>query len=141
MYNDDPDKLTHSEACVNYDVALPCIKAASNSVKEHGYNMTTFPGEEELYSMTRQLQQQGQTDKRLKYNTDGVTRFNKMDEVLILETSSAYNKATCDKASFDHYKAMFGLLSVLRTTAEKYEFASLDMFKELKIHFVHVHGM
>lgn len=79
LYDDDVDKLEHSEACVNYDLALPRIKDALQMLKRRGINVATYPGKEELLSMTKQLQQQGQTDKRHKYNADGVVRFNKVE--------------------------------------------------------------
>lgn len=110
-------------------------------VKKKGANVVTYPGEEELLSMTKQLQQQRQTDTWHKYNADGIVRFNQIDEILILETSSAYEKATSDKPAFDHYKAMFELLSVLRTLTEKYPYTPFDEYKLLNIHFIHIHGM
>jgi hypothetical protein len=36
-----------------------------------------------------------------------------------LETSSAYNSASDEKVSFDHYEAMLGLLAMIKTIAEE----------------------
>ncbi|KAG0745649.1 hypothetical protein G6F57_008164 [Rhizopus arrhizus] len=50
---------------------------------------------------------------------DGAVRCESTDEILILETSSAYNSASDEKVSFDHYEAMFGLLAMMKTIAEE----------------------
>lgn len=89
--------------------------------------------------MTSELVKDGQTDGRYKYYADGVLRVNNL-EVLIMEASSAYDKATDIKSAFDHYKGMFGALSIMTHIASKYKYASFNIFKLLKIHFVHAHG-
>lgn len=102
-----------------------------------------YPGEEKLVSMSTQLEKQGLYDKRFKYSAGGVLRFTKdlhTFELLLLETSSAYNAAAKEKASFDHYKGMYGLLAILKTIADTYPYADLSVFKKLKVHFLHVHG-
>ncbi|KAG0166643.1 hypothetical protein DFQ29_000905 [Apophysomyces sp. BC1021] len=74
--------------------------------KEKGNKVTTFPGEEELESMTKQQEKQGLKDSRHKYKADGVAL-------------SAFNAATEEKASFDHYKAM------MKSLSDKYRYALL----------------
>lgn len=90
--------------------------------------------------MSKQLKDQGLLDSRHKYNGDGVVRFDSHKEILLVETSSAYNAATSEKCSFDHYKGMFGLLAMMKTLADMYKYASFEEFKNLKLHFIHVHG-
>lgn len=54
----------------------------------------------------------------------------------VLETSNkALNASSLDKASFDHLREVFGLLTILQTIASEYRFAEFHMFKKLKIHF------
>jgi hypothetical protein len=89
--------------------------------------------------MTSELEKEGQTDGRYKYYADGVLRVNNL-EFLIMEVSSAYDKAKSIKFTFDHYKTMFGVLSIMKHIASKYKYASFDIFKALKIHFIHAHG-
>jgi hypothetical protein len=96
-------------------------------------------GEEELESITRELEKDSQTDGRYKYYADGVLRVNNV-EVLIMEASSAYDKVANIKFSFDYYKGMFGALSIMKHIASKYKYASFDTFKALKIHFIHAFG-
>ncbi|KAI9470783.1 MAG: hypothetical protein EXX96DRAFT_491183, partial [Benjaminiella poitrasii] len=61
-------------------------------------------------------------------------------EPLILEVSSALDQATQGKIDFDHSKAMFGMLAVLKTVAGKYDYGSFESFTKIKIHFIHVYG-
>ncbi|KAG0752573.1 hypothetical protein G6F24_013496 [Rhizopus arrhizus] len=105
------------------------------------YDITYMPGEIELTSMTEQLSKQGLLDNRFKYYADGKVRINAdKQEPLLLEVSSALGQATQDKIAFDHTKAMFGLLAILKTLACKYSHGSFESFKKIKIHFIHVHG-
>ncbi|KAI9005466.1 hypothetical protein CLU79DRAFT_713129 [Phycomyces nitens] len=82
------------------------------------------------------------TDGRYKYYADGLICANDFSslEILLTEVSSGYGGGNSSKVSFDHYKAMLGMLSMLRTIAQKYNKATFDTFKKLKIHFLHGHG-
>ncbi|KAG0166616.1 hypothetical protein DFQ30_006977 [Apophysomyces sp. BC1015] len=94
--------------------------------------VTFYPEKIELNAMTVQLKAQGIADKRLKYNGDGKILVNNIGtEVLLSEVSSAFAENNKAKTSFDHYKAMFGLLVMLRTLAGHYKHASFDTFKKL----------
>ncbi|KAI7907321.1 uncharacterized protein BX663DRAFT_426640 [Cokeromyces recurvatus] len=91
--------------------------------------------------MTEQLSKQGLLDNRFKYYADGKIRMNAdKQELLLLEVSSALGQATQDKIAFDHTKAMFGLLAILKTLVCKYSHGSFESFKKIKFHFIHVHG-
>ncbi|KAG0745759.1 hypothetical protein G6F57_001287 [Rhizopus arrhizus] len=96
----------------------------------------------ELEAMTVQLKNKGMTDGRYKYNADGLICANDFSslEILLTEVSSGYGSGDSSKASFDHYKAMFGMLSMMRTIAETYNKGTFDTFRKLKIHFLHGHG-
>ncbi|ORX53578.1 hypothetical protein DM01DRAFT_254743 [Hesseltinella vesiculosa] len=89
--------------------------------------------------MTKQLSLQGLKDGRLKYLADGVIKVNG-DELLLTEVSSGYDNADSSKVSFDHYKAMFGMLAMLKSLSECYHGASFETFSKVKVHFVHGHG-
>ncbi|RCH87068.1 hypothetical protein CU098_003652, partial [Rhizopus stolonifer] len=111
-------------------------------LKDHNNDVTFYPGEIELKAMTIQLKDQRITDKRLKYNADGTILFNRIStEILLSEVSSAFAENSKAKTSFDHYKAMFGLLMMLKTIARRYKYASFNTFKELKVHFIHTHTL
>ncbi|CAO3680004.1 unnamed protein product [Rhizopus microsporus] len=90
--------------------------------------------------MTVQLKQKGMNDYQYKYNADGTLRANDLSvtEILLTKVSSAYSSNDAGKTSFDHYKAMFGVLAMIRTVAQLYDKASFNT--ELKTHFLHAHG-
>ncbi|KAI9313576.1 hypothetical protein BX666DRAFT_1864022 [Dichotomocladium elegans] len=81
-------------------------------------------------------------DRRYKYNADGTLRANDLSspEILLTEVSSGYGSNDAGKISFDHYKAMFGMLAMMRTLAQLYDKASFKTFSNVKIHFLHAHG-
>ncbi|KAI9278956.1 hypothetical protein BDA99DRAFT_428601 [Phascolomyces articulosus] len=91
--------------------------------------------------MTIQLRSQGITDGRLKYHADGKIYVEKLGiEVLLSEVSSSFDENAKGKTSFDHFKAMFGLLVMLKTIASYYKYSSFKTFSKLKLHFVHTHS-
>ncbi|KAL7322607.1 hypothetical protein PS15p_211586 [Mucor circinelloides] len=68
--------------------------------------------------MTVQLQDQRMTDGSPKYNADGKIMVEDLStEILLFEVSSSYGENSKDKTSFEHHKAMFGLLAMIRTIA------------------------
>ncbi|KAI9481097.1 MAG: hypothetical protein EXX96DRAFT_538325 [Benjaminiella poitrasii] len=133
--------LSKSEACLNINLITPCLQICSRMLRNMHYDITYVPGEVELTSMTEQVRNQGLLDSRFKYYANGKVRIdNDKQEPLLLEVSSALDKTTQDEIAFDHTKAMFGLLAVLRILACKYCYESFETFKEIKIHFIHVCG-
>ena len=62
-------------------------------------------------------------------------------EICILETSNGFNRAGESKVSLDHYKPMFALLAMMKSTAYEYQYAAYDHFKkQIKFIFIHAHG-
>lgn len=91
--------------------------------------------------MTFQLKEGGLVDRRYKYNADGIISTNSHTlEILLAEVSNGYGSNDQNKISFDHNKAMFGMLAMIKTIAQKYEQAQLSTFKKLKVHFLHGFG-
>lgn len=77
----------------------------------------------------------------LKYHADGKVYVDELDtEILLSKVSLSFNENTKEKTSFDHYKAMSGLLVMLRTIADLYKYASFATFSKLKLHFIHTHS-
>ncbi|KAI8971595.1 hypothetical protein BDF20DRAFT_907297 [Mycotypha africana] len=74
-------------------------------------------------------------DGRYKYNAAGTLIVNNF-----FFLSSGYGSNDAGKISFDHHKAMFGILAMIRTVAQLYDKASFNTFTKLKIHFLHAHG-
>ncbi|KAF7722075.1 hypothetical protein EC973_003724 [Apophysomyces ossiformis] len=131
--------LSYSESVFNANLIWPCLNACVKFVKEHhNKNCDPYfvPGEESSNAVTTQLQRIGaKYDDRYKYNADGVIRLRGLleTEIMIVETSGSFDKRDKTKISFDLHKGMFGLLSMLKTIADKYEYASIESFKELKM--------
>ncbi|KAI8080500.1 hypothetical protein BDF21DRAFT_339618 [Thamnidium elegans] len=92
--------------------------------------------------MTIQLKQKGMNDGRYKYNAGGMLIVNDLSaiEILLTEVSSGYGSNEAGKISFDHYKAMFGMLAMIRTVAQLYDKVSFNTLTKVKIHFMHAHG-
>ncbi|KAI7874548.1 hypothetical protein K492DRAFT_137713 [Lichtheimia hyalospora FSU 10163] len=88
------------------------------------------------------MNSQGLTDGRYRYCADGIMSADDFSglEFLLTEVSSGYKNGDTSKISFDHYKAMFGMLAMIRTLAQKYNKGSLETFRKLRIHFLHAHG-
>lgn len=77
-----------------------------------------------------------------QYKADGLIKlygFKKL-EVLLLETSGSLENNDKVKINFDHHKAIFGALAMLKTTADEFRFASVKTFQHLKLYFVHAAG-
>ncbi|KAG1451682.1 hypothetical protein G6F55_009062 [Rhizopus delemar] len=107
-----------------------------------GYKTTFLPGEIELEAMTTQLKNKGLIYGRYKYQADDLICADDLSglEILLTEVSSGYGSGDDSKASFDYYKAMFGMLSMMRTIAQKYNKDTFDTFSNLKVHFLHGRG-
>ncbi|KAL0076555.1 hypothetical protein F4703DRAFT_1906326 [Phycomyces blakesleeanus] len=81
-------------------------------------------------------------DGRYKYNADGTLIDNDFSaiEIFLTEVSSGYGSNETGKIRFDHYKAVLGMLSMIRTVTQSYDKASFNTFTKLEIHFLHAHG-
>ncbi|CAO3695775.1 unnamed protein product [Rhizopus stolonifer] len=134
--------LQKSESCYRSYLFDNCMKITTKYLRSVNHNVTFFPGEIELDAMTIQIKQKGIMDRRYKYNADGKLIANDFSatEILLTEVSSSYGSNDTGKISFDHYKAMFGMLAMIRTVALLYDKASFNTFTKLKIHFLHAHG-
>ncbi|KAJ8661500.1 hypothetical protein O0I10_002766 [Lichtheimia ornata] len=91
--------------------------------------------------MSTQLNSQGLTNGRYRYCADGIISVDDFSglEILLTEVSSGFGNSDTSKISFDHYKVLFGMLSMIRTLAQRYNKGSLDTFRTSKIHFLHAH--
>jgi hypothetical protein len=99
-------------------------------------------GEEPLESMTKYLRKTSTGyDTRNYYKPDGVLTHKVEDyfnvSLLILETSSSYNKMSEFKRIFDHHKKTFALLSMLKRVVDRYSMCSFTTVSKLKVYFIH----
>ncbi|KAG1183379.1 hypothetical protein G6F36_008492 [Rhizopus arrhizus] len=90
--------------------------------------------------MTKQLKRKGSfVNHRFIYKADGVVRLQEAHdiEICVVEVSGEYLNQETRKIYFDHHKANYGCLAMLKTIADQYKYASVDVFEQLKIYFVH----
>ena len=139
-------ELSHSETMMNVLVCWPSLKCTLNAVTGDTRGLTFFPGEEQLVYMTTQLRNNDcGYDERSYYKGDAILRcLNKKTggnmEIVLLETSNGYNNASDKKINFDFHKGMYGTVAMLKTIADRYNYAPFEFFKDLKLYFVHAHS-
>lgn len=100
-------------------------------------------GEISLKAMSTQLDSVGlNRDDAGQYKADGVIKLYGIHclEILLLETSFHFGCTDRSKVSFDHHKGLFGALSMLKTIADTFYFASIKQFGQMKVFFVHAAG-
>lgn len=132
--------LSSSEGCLRFYVVDPLLRNCNDFLLQHGRSVLFFPGEIELNAMTMQLQSQGVNNGCLKYNADGKILLEGLSTEILLSEFFSYGENSKGKTSFDHHKAVFGLLAMIRTIANLYKYATFETFSRLKLHFVHTHG-
>lgn len=84
-----------------------------------------------------------ESDESTLYRSEGIISlygFNQV-KVLLLETSGHFGSSDNSKSSFDHHKGLFGALSMLKAIADTYCLGSLEIFKKMKVFFVHAAGI
>lgn len=103
-------------------------------------NCIFIPGEVRLNAIKNE-QARRQLNLSNHYNADGVIINNKLNlELVLLETSGPFGKCSSNKKNTDHIKAAYGLLAMLDSIAYNYCYADLELFKELKVYFIHAVG-
>lgn len=77
-----------------------------------------------------------------QYEADGIMTLYGIHrlELLLLETSSHFGCTDRSKISFDHHKRLFGVLSMLKTIANTFYFASIEWFGQMKVFLTHAAG-
>ena len=119
--NVEAEVLQKSETIYRSYIFDPCLKNVAKYLLRKGYSVTFLPGEVELAAITKQLQQSRLKDDRYHYNADGILLASDFSghEILLTEVSNGFGSNSNGKSSFDHHKAMFGMLVMLRTLAQK----------------------
>lgn len=129
--------LSKSGSCYRSYVFDPIIKHCARFLRSTGDQVTFLPGEIELQVMSTQLNSQGLTDGRYRYCADGIISVDDFFglEILLTEVSSGFGNSDTSEISFDHHKAMFGMLSMIRTLAQRYNKGSLGISFMLMVTF------
>ncbi|CEG81395.1 hypothetical protein RMATCC62417_15605 [Rhizopus microsporus] len=117
---------------------MKAITFSINGEKYADMDIGFFPGEEHLLLMSKQQKKLGlMKDDRYHYNADGAIRLQGFHNV---EVSGSFGATGMTRTNFDHHKAMFGLLSVLKTLADEIKYGSLEIFEQINLLFVHAEG-
>lgn len=130
------------ESIFNDLYIYPYLKITADALfetKEKSQSEFTV-GEIPLKAMSTQLDSAGlYRDDAGQYNADGVITLYGIHclEILLLETSSHFGCTDRSKISFDHHKGLFGALSMLKTIADTFYFASIEQFGQIKVFFAH----
>jgi hypothetical protein len=100
-------------------------------------------GEAYLKAMTTQLKNNGAyIDDRYQYKADGIIRLYGVREmeILLLEVSHEFGNKNDVKHRFDHHKGVYGAPAMSKTIADEFPYASLDIFKNIKVSFTQAAG-
>lgn len=127
LYDVASEILSSLESFLRYCIIDPLFPACNKYLQDHNNDVAFYCGEVELKSVTVQLN---------VLNTTQLAQFC-LTEYPLSEVFSAFAENDKVKTSSDHYKAMFGLLMILKTNAKRYKYASFNTLKKLKIHFIH----
>ncbi|EIE76714.1 hypothetical protein RO3G_01418 [Rhizopus delemar RA 99-880] len=104
-----------------------------------GCNAEFDVGERFLKAMGKQIKYIGiNTQSKSQYKADGIVSLYGVDnmEVLLLETSGHFKNDDQTKISFDHHKALYGTLAMLKCVSDTYKFGSMKTFQKIKIFFL-----
>ncbi|KAI8977632.1 hypothetical protein BDF20DRAFT_820631, partial [Mycotypha africana] len=96
-----------------------------------------IPGETRVQAINFELKRRG---PRLShyYNADAIILDKVFDqELVILEMTGPYGLKDITGETTDHVNAAYGLLAMLHKIAFCYEYANVDLFKKLKVYFIH----
>ncbi|CAO3627515.1 unnamed protein product [Mucor hiemalis] len=96
-----------------------------------------IPGETRVQAINFELKRRGLSLSHY-YNADGILLDKEFDlELVILETTGPFGLKDITRETNDHIKAAYGLLAMLHKIAYCYEYADADIFKKLKVYFIH----
>lgn len=129
------------EATLNAATIFP---AARLSIMDYDHNtdlLEFLPGEVFLQSMADKLKQVvGESPST--YKADGIIRLKDAHnlDLVLFETSGALSRGSKRKKTFDFYKGMFGVISMIKSLADAYNFGSLKALSAVNIYFIHTRG-
>ncbi|KAI7900366.1 uncharacterized protein BX663DRAFT_532465 [Cokeromyces recurvatus] len=116
-----------------------CLIAVTRGVTLNDCLANFKPGEAHLESMSRQLNAlDSRNNDKGEYKADGIIKLYRMKkiELLLLESSGSLNNKAKSKINYDHHNGIYGSLTMLKTVADIFCFASIECFKVFKIYFL-----
>lgn len=93
-----------------------------------------------LQSMANILLKNNSIKKKSEgYKADGIISF-KNNDLLIVEVCGCFGNSMKSKIQLDCHKELYGLMRMLKTVADKYQYSSLATFEKLHMIFIHAKG-
>lgn len=140
LYKSKQD-LTSSESVFNHLLIYRFMDSVALSIQnKHDCGSDFIPGEAYLSALKKQLKDIGNyKDDWFQYKADGIIKMISIRdlELLLVETSGPYANIDKTKSNFDHHKGTFGTLAMLKTIADEFNYAQIDIFVNVKVFFVH----
>lgn len=127
------DILSKQESVYNYRAVFRFFDAVVSA----NTSCTFIPGETRLQAINNEFKRLDMTTKSY-YNADGIILDNDTGlELCLLETSGPFGLINVSRETTDQVKAAYGLLAMLHTIAHQFVHADIQVFKKLKICFIH----
>lgn len=123
----------HNGSVFSNRLIMPFLEMIASHLSDYNdFQVTCFPAEEPLLSMTNCLKE---TNRTYIYLADSIFRLCSLHniEFLLLKVSGAFLNNDQTKIDFYHHKSMFGSLSILQTIAEQFKFGTIEDFKNIDI--------
>ncbi|KAI8092363.1 uncharacterized protein B0P05DRAFT_583618 [Gilbertella persicaria] len=126
-------RISKSESAYNFRVIFRFMDVVVDALPQCEF----MPGEVRLQAIKDELERQDLSTASY-YNADGII-YDLISgvELMLLETSGPFGNNDIKRETKDYVKAAYGLLAMLHKIAHKYVYADIDIFKQLKVCFVH----
>ncbi|CAO3657461.1 unnamed protein product [Mucor hiemalis] len=106
----------------------------------HNCGSDFIPGEAYLCAIKKQLKGiVNYKGDRFQYKADGIIKMMNIRnlEILLVETSGPFANTDKTKSNFDYHKGTFATLAMLKTIADEFNYADIDVFVNVKVFFIH----
>lgn len=137
--------MNKSEYVFNYLYVWPYLKSTNSALcNSQETSQAEFEIDEvSLKAMATQLNSVGlYRDDTGQYKADDMISIYSIDRLEILhhETSSYFECSDRSKISFDHHEGLFRALSILKTIADTFFYALVELFGDLKVFYTQAAG-
>lgn len=130
------NRLGILETVYNFRLVWRILDIVTKSLKGHRF----IPIEIRLDAIRNELARH-ELNLSSYYNADGlITNDEYKVELILLETSGPFGPCNDKKKTTYYTNAAYGLLAVLYIIAYRYSNADIELFKKLKVSFVHAAG-
>ncbi|KAL0142727.1 hypothetical protein V8B55DRAFT_1328378 [Mucor lusitanicus] len=125
--------IRDGESTFNALYIYPFLLTVCKALRDHSCQADFKRGEANLVAMSKQLIALGlKVDDKSQYKADESIKLYRIKqlEILLLEISGSLGNTDKVKINFDHHKGVFGSLAMLKTIADEFSLASVDLFQQ-----------